>query len=118
METPDLSQALVPVAGQESYVRRRFWGKLRRTLGRMPFADRAVAAYYAALDPATPKHAKAVLLAALAYFIMPADLIPDIIAGLGFSDDAAVLLMALQTLSAHVTPEHVARAREALDAEG
>jgi uncharacterized membrane protein YkvA (DUF1232 family) len=31
------------------------------------------------------------LLAALAYFILPFDFIPDMIPGLGFTDDAAVL---------------------------
>lgn len=117
MRPIDLSHALVPMPGQERLVRRRFWDKVRRTLGRVPFADRAVAAYYAALDPATPRHAKAILFAALAYFVLPADLIPDLIAGLGFTDDGAVLLMALQSLAPYVTDRHLARARAALARE-
>lgn len=112
-----LSRALVPVPGQEDYVRRRFWTKVRRTLGRVPFLDRVIAAYYAAIDPATPKRSKAILMAALAYFVMPADLIPDFVAGLGFSDDLAVLMLAMQTLSSAVKDEHFARARTFLDAE-
>ena len=115
MQASDLSRALVPVAGQEEYVRERFWKKVRRTLGRVPFLDRAVAVYYAAMDPATPLRVKAVLMAALAYFIMPADLIPDILAGIGFSDDAAVLMLAIQALAPHIKAHHVDRAREALD---
>jgi uncharacterized membrane protein YkvA (DUF1232 family) len=111
MNASELSRALVPAPGQERYVRRRFWQKVRKTLGRVPFIDRAIAAYYAAVDPATPRYAKAVLMAALAYFVMPADMIPDVIAALGFTDDAAVLLMAVQTLAPHIKSRHVERAR-------
>ena len=111
MNASELSHALVPAPGHEHYVRRRFWQKVRKTLGRVPFIDRAIAAYYAAVDPATPRYAKAVLMAALAYFVMPADMIPDVIAALGFTDDAAVLLMAMQTLAPHIKSSHVERAR-------
>jgi uncharacterized membrane protein YkvA (DUF1232 family) len=115
MDEAQVSRALSPLPGQEPYVKRRFWRKVRQTLGRVPFLDQAVAVYYAAIDPATPRYAKGVLLAALAYFIMPADMIPDMLAGLGFTDDATVLLMAVKTLSANIKPEHVQRARAFLD---
>jgi uncharacterized membrane protein YkvA (DUF1232 family) len=111
MNVYDISRALVPVPGQATYVRRRFWRKVRRTLGRVPFMEQVIAAYYAAVDPATPSIAKAVLMAALAYFVMPADMIPDVIAGLGFTDDAAVLMMAVKTLAPHIRSSHVERAR-------
>jgi uncharacterized membrane protein YkvA (DUF1232 family) len=88
---------------------------VRRTFGRVPFVDQAIAAYYAAVDPATPRFAKAVLMAALAYFIMPADMVPDVIAALGFTDDAAVLMMAVKTLAPHIKSSHVERARAFLD---
>lgn len=117
-DIPDLSRALVPVPGQERYVRKRFWPKVRRTLGRMPFLSQVIGAYYAAIDPETPRSAQLVLMAALAYFIMPVDVIPDIIAVLGFSDDAAVMLLALNTLSPHIKPKHLERARAYLAAEG
>ena len=117
-DIPDLSRALVPVPGQERYVRKRFWPKVRRTLGRVPFLGQVIAAYYAAIDPETPRSAQLVLMAALAYFIMPVDVIPDIIAVLGFGDDAAVMLLALNTLSPHIKPKHLERARAFLAAEG
>jgi uncharacterized membrane protein YkvA (DUF1232 family) len=117
MQASELSRALVPVPGQAEYVKRRFWQKVRRTLGRVPFLDRAVAAYYAAVDPATPAHAKAVLMAALAYFVLPADLVPDLLAGIGFSDDATVLMLAVQALAPHIQARHVERARQTLDAD-
>lgn len=110
----DLSRALVVLPQQEETVRNRFWGKVKRTLGKVPFLDQAIAAYYAAFDPATPRHAKVILLAALAYFIMPADLIPDFLTGIGFTDDATVLLMVLQSLKPHIKDHHVEDARRFL----
>jgi uncharacterized membrane protein YkvA (DUF1232 family) len=115
MDPAEISRALTPLPGHERYVRRRFWRKVLRTLGRVPFIDQAIAAYYAAIDPATPRYAKGMLMAALAYFILPADTIPDVLAVLGFSDDAAVLFMAVKTLSAHIKPEHVQHARAFLE---
>ncbi len=81
MDAASVSRALTPLPGHERYVRRGFWRKVLRTLGRVPFIDQAIAAYYAAIDPATPRFAKGMLMAALAYFIMPADMIPDVLAG-------------------------------------
>lgn len=96
-------------------VEAQFWPKFRRVAARLPFASDLLAAYYAAIDPITPTHVRGVLLGALAYFIMPADLIPDFILGLGFTDDAAVLAAALKTLAGHIQPAHQHRARQTLD---
>ena len=93
---------------------RGFWDKVRRTLGRVPFLDEAVAAYYCATDSKTPRHVQAVLLGALGYFVVPADMIPDFIAGLGFSDDAAVLAAAIGAVRRYVTDDHRDRARGVL----
>ncbi len=101
----------VEVATDEAKVRREFWPKLRRVLRRVPFAADLIASYYCALDPATPAQAKAILLGALAYFIMPVDLLPDFIALLGFTDDYAVLFMAINRVRQHIRPEHRDRAR-------
>ena len=72
------------LAGKQARLRRDFWPKLKRNLARIPFAEDAIAAYFCALDPATPTRSKAILLGALAYFVMPADLVPDFLIGLGF----------------------------------
>ena len=102
------------LAGNEPKLRRRFWPKLKRVLSRIPFADELVAAYYCAMDPATPAHAKAVLLGAIAYFVIHTDMIPDFIAALGFTDDAAVLFAAVRTIGANVKDKHREQARVAL----
>jgi len=56
----------------------------------------------------------AVLFAAAAYFVMPADLVPDVVVGLGFTDDATVLATALSVVGAHVKERHRAMARRLL----
>jgi uncharacterized membrane protein YkvA (DUF1232 family) len=60
---------------------------------------------------------RGMLLAAIAYFILPADIIPDMIAGLGFADDAALLTAVLSLVAAHITPTHRTAAARALDKE-
>ena len=99
----------------EDTVRRGFWSKLKRNLARVPLADQVVAAYYAAFDPATPFRTKAMLLAALAYFVMPFDVVPDFILGFGFTDDMTVLLTAFGLIRTHVTDEHRERAKETVE---
>jgi uncharacterized membrane protein YkvA (DUF1232 family) len=100
---------------QERTVRSDFWSKLRRSLGRIDFAREAVAAWYCATDPATPIRTKAILIGALAYFIVPTDVIPDIIAGLGFTDDAAVFWAAWKAVSGQIQERHRQRAVTALE---
>ena|SRR3990167_1771975 len=88
--------------------------KLLRFAGKIPFADDLAAAYFCARDPLTPIKAKAVLFAAAAYFVMPVDLLPDVIAGIGFTDDATVLATALGVVGMHVKERHRALARKVL----
>jgi uncharacterized membrane protein YkvA (DUF1232 family) len=88
--------------------------KLLRFAGKIPFADDLASAYFCARDPLTPLKAKAVLFAAAAYFVMPVDMLPDVIAGLGFTDDATVLATALSVVGMHVKERHRALARKVL----
>ena len=96
-------------------VEQGFWPKLRRIAGRIPFVDELVAAYYCAIDPATPMRAKAVLMGALAYFVLPIDVVPDFVALFGFTDDAAVVYAAVKMVAKHITPVHRDKARAALN---
>jgi uncharacterized membrane protein YkvA (DUF1232 family) len=105
------------VRRDQGRVRRGFWRKLRRVAGRIPFAEDAAAMYYCAIDPATPIAVRAALLAALVYFIVPTDLLPDFIAGLGFTDDATVISTTLALAAGHVTEAHRRAARRALEIE-
>lgn len=93
-----------------------FWKKVAANIGRVPFVDEVVAVWYCARDPATPPKVKAILLGAVAYFVLPFDLVPDLLAGLGYGDDLAVLIAAIRAVRPHVTDAHRERAREALKA--
>lgn len=110
----DLSRNAAEFAREAETVRRRFWVKLRRFAARLPFAEDLVTAYYCAFDRDTPTQVKVALVGALAYFIMPSDLMPDMLPALGFADDAAVLATAVRMVAAHIRPEHRDAAREAL----
>jgi uncharacterized membrane protein YkvA (DUF1232 family) len=92
-----------------------FWRKLRRHAGRIPFADQLLAAYYCAIDPRTPLQARAILYGALAYFILPFDIIPDFIVGLGYTDDAAVLAAAIRSILPHIKDDHRTKAKAAME---
>ena len=98
----------------ETRVRHGFWPTVRRTAARIPFADHLLSVWYAAKDPETPTAAKGVMLGALAYFVLPVDAIPDIFAGVGFTDDAAVIAAIVATLGAHVRSRHRQAARTRL----
>ncbi len=102
------STELVP---NETAVRRNFWQKARKNIGRVPFIEEAVAAFYCATDRATPMAIRATLFGALAYFVLPFDAIPDFFVGLGFTDDAAILVAAFTAARMHITEAHRARAR-------
>lgn len=66
-------------------------------------------------DPRTPIGLKGMLAAALAYVVMPVDLIPDVIPIIGQADDLTVLLLVLdlfiQNAPPEVRAEHSERAR-------
>ena len=104
----DPARALVPSVQKvnEMRVQRGFWPKIVSTAARIPFADQALSVYYAARDPETPAAAKGMMLGALAYFVLPLDAIPDIFAGIGFTDDAAVFAALIATLGANIKRRH------------
>jgi uncharacterized membrane protein YkvA (DUF1232 family) len=93
-------------SSDENTVRQNFWPKLQQNLARIPFAADVLAAWYCATDTNTPLKVKATLFGALAYFILPVDIVPDVILGLGFTDDLAVLMTALTLVKNHVTQNH------------
>lgn len=69
-----------------------------------------VQSYFSMVDNKTDPTSKAVLAAGLAYFILPVDLIPDFMAGVGFTDDAAALALTAKTVSDAITEEHATQA--------
>ena len=111
------SRALTPYAVRLNtvVVRRGFWPKIRKLAVRIPFAEDAVAMFFCAFDRETPAYSKAILLAALAYFILPTDFIPDVFPVIGFTDDAAVIAAALAVAGRSIQPRHRQEARRVLE---
>ncbi|MEQ7153844.1 YkvA family protein [Brevundimonas aurifodinae] len=113
----DPDRALLPAVQRvnETRVREGFWPKMGRVAARIPFAGQVVSVYYAARDPQTPLAAKGIMMGALAYFVLPVDAIPDVLVGIGFTDDAAVITAVLATLGANIKRRHREAAERALD---
>jgi uncharacterized membrane protein YkvA (DUF1232 family) len=97
----------VKITGRWRYLR------LARLVVKLPTYARVV--WGLMRDPRTPIGLKAILGAALAYVVLPVDLIPDAIPILGQADDLTVLLLVLdlfiQNAPAEVRAEHMARAK-------
>lgn len=99
-------------ARNERFVREGFVAKAKRCLNQVPLASETVAMYFCMLDARTPVWVKATAGAALAYFVLPLDAVPDILPVVGLSDDLSVLTAALTAVSAHVTADHRSSARD------
>jgi len=102
------------LADDEQTLKRRFWEKLGALAARLPFAEDLIAAHYCAFDRQTPVHVKAALIGAIAYFVLPADVIPDVLPIVGYTDDAAMLAAAIRLVAQHITPDHREAARRTL----
>jgi uncharacterized membrane protein YkvA (DUF1232 family) len=113
----DPSRALVPstLRVNERRVRRGFLPKIRAVAAHIPFATDILALWYAAQDPETPSTAKGLMLAGLAYFVLPIDAIPDFIPALGYTDDAAVIAALIALIGRTLKPRHRQAARDFLD---
>jgi uncharacterized membrane protein YkvA (DUF1232 family) len=98
-------------AANERAVRTGFVAKAKHYLGRLPIAEDVVALYFCLLDGKTPVWVKGVAAAALAYFVLPLDAIPDWLPVIGLGDDLSVLSAALAAVSTNLTADHRAKAR-------
>ena len=70
--------------------------------------------YYVLIDENTPLKHKGMIIGALGYFILPVDLIPDLLSGIGFADDIAALTACLKTIHDNITPSVKKKAMQKL----
>jgi uncharacterized membrane protein YkvA (DUF1232 family) len=77
--------------------------------------EKALVLYFCLQDPTTPRWARNVIVGALAYFVLPLDLVADLIPGLGYSDDLTALIAAVTTVAAHLKPSHHQAAQQLLN---
>jgi uncharacterized membrane protein YkvA (DUF1232 family) len=104
----------VALVRERDRVRRGFWSKVKRVAAQLPFVEDLLTAYYCAFDRDTPREVQAALIGALAYFILPFDIIPDVLPVIGYTDDAAVLAAAIRLVAKHIRPEHREAAQRAI----
>jgi uncharacterized membrane protein YkvA (DUF1232 family) len=90
-----------------------FIGKLGRiaTAAGADVVEKALQLFYALRSPGTPTSARRVILGALAYLLLPADMVPDWLPVIGFTEDLGILTAALVAVNRHVTDDMVLRAR-------
>jgi uncharacterized membrane protein YkvA (DUF1232 family) len=112
---PNAVQLPAVMAKNARIVERGFWKKLLKAAGRVPFAEDLAAAYFCVMDPRTPTRVRGVLLAALAWFVIPAAVMPEFLIVFGFTDDAAVAAIAVGVVRRHIREHHYVRARAALE---
>lgn len=94
----------------------QFWGKLKKLARKagIKIVYAALLLYYVLRNPATPRADRTKIIGALGYLILPADLIPDFLPAVGYTDDLAALMWALYSVARNVTPEVKIMARQKL----
>lgn len=108
-------EILGPEDEQKQTIRQKLMATARKAARQVPFMEDVIAGYFCALDPGTPTKVRATVFAALAYFVLPIDTIPDFLIGVGFGDDATVLMAAIAMVRSHMREDHYQAAREALE---
>ena len=94
-----------------------FWRKMKASVRKAgeEIAVMGIKSWLAMTDSNTSVRHKAILGGALAYFVLPTDMVPDVLAGVGFTDDMAALTLAANSVGNAITKEHEAQAREKLN---
>ncbi|WP_456469871.1 YkvA family protein [Caminibacter sp.] len=101
---------------EKDYSDDSFWDKVKNFAKKAgcEVLEKALTLYYTAKDEDTPAHVKAVIFAALGYFISPLDAIPDVTPIVGFSDDLGVLVATIAMVVSSIKEEHKIKAKEKL----
>lgn len=107
---PDIA---MPIHSEQTVTEESFWTKVSafaKSAGRQVI-EPAVLLWIVLRKPQTPAWARATILGALAYFVLPIDTIPDCLPVIGFTDDLAVLVSAIAAVATHIDEGDRAAAR-------
>ena len=70
--------------------------------------------YYVMQKPELPAKVKTIIMGALAYLVLPVDVVPDLLPVVGYTDDVAVLAYALLQALPYIDDEVNAKAEQML----
>lgn len=84
------------------FVEDNLWGKLEKSGKRISFAKDIMAFYRYMKDPFVKWYRKTIVIAALVYFIVPLDAIPDLAPLFGYLDDLGVITAVLKYLGSEL----------------
>ena len=98
---------------EDKYSESGLWDKIRKNIAKIgvKVIYQALLLYYVAQSPNCPAKIKAGIIGALGYLISPIDLIPDIMPGIGYADDAAAIATAVALAQIYITDEIKAQAK-------
>ena len=101
---------------EDKYSESGLWDKIRKNIAKIgvKVIYQALLLYYVAQSPNCPSKIKAGIIGALGYLISPIDLIPDIMPGIGYADDAAAIATAVALAKIYITDEIKAQAKAKL----
>jgi len=86
------------------YVEENLWYKLEKFGKKISFAKDIMALFRYMQDNFVSWHRKAIVIAALIYFISPIDAIPDVAPLFGYLDDLGVITALLKFLGSELVP--------------
>ena len=89
---------------EKEYVESNIWNKLEKVGRKISFAKDIFALFHYLKDPLVRWQRKAVIVAALMYFIFPVDTIPDFAPLVGYLDDLGVITATLRFLGSELLP--------------
>lgn len=94
-----------------------FWKKLREFAGKagIKVVYIALLLYYMLVDEAVDLKSKMTIGAALGYFILPIDILPDFLPVIGFTDDLSVLMVAVSVVKGNINETHRLKARNTME---
>ena len=90
------------------YVEENLWYKLEKVGKKISFAKDIMALFRYLQDSFVSWHRKAIVIAALIYFISPIDTIPDVAPLFGYLDDLGVITALLKFLGGELIPYYEA----------
>lgn len=100
----DIPESEEEYSQKEHYVRENFDEKVKSLRGGIRLAKHVLALFRYMTDEAIPWYKKSVVVAALVYFMMPVDAIPDMLPLIGYLDDFGVIAAVLAFLGREIKP--------------